>query len=87
MRTVHKQILQIEDKQIIEVPVGAKLLHVGLQNSQACIWYECETENMYESRTIYCFGTGHKMPEMDLNYIGTVIMLNGALVFHFYEKV
>lgn len=87
MRTVYKQVLQIEDKQIIEVPAGAKLLHVGLQNGQACIWYECETENVRESRTIYCFGTGHQMPALDLNYIGTVIMLNGALVFHFYEKV
>ena len=53
-----------------------------------CIWYECDEEKPMTKRTIYCFGTGHEMPvDVKLQYIGTIVLSDGELVFHYFEKV
>lgn len=87
MRTIYKQELDIRDIQIITVPFGAKMLYLDKQKDTICVWYECETKNPYEERTIYCFGTGHEIPNIGLRYIGSTMMLNGEVVFHYYEKI
>lgn len=87
MRTIYKESLIVDDVQIIRVPKGAKILKVGLQKGHICVWYECETDNQYEDRKIYMFGTGHEMPDKELRYIGTLILQYDLLVFHFYEEV
>lgn len=87
MRTVYKQKLKIEDVQTIDIHEGAKILHIGKQFDSVCIWYECDDEKPMTKRTIYCFGTGHEMPvDVKLQYIGTIILSDGELVFHFFEK-
>ena len=87
MRVIYKQELKITDVQVIEVPKYSKILYVNKQHGSVCVWYECDTNFPLENRIIYCFGTGHKMPNDDMKYIGTVITTNDNLVIHFYEKL
>lgn len=88
MRTIYKQDLSLTDDQYIEVPVGAKLLHIDIQNQKPCIWYECESKNVLKKLRILCFGTGREIPYTNnLRYIGTVLVASGNGVFHFYEEL
>ena len=86
MRTIYKQQLEITDIQFIELPENSKILHLDNQGEHSvCIWYECETKNPKKRVTVYCFGTGHEMPNNDnLRYIGTALILEGRGVFHYY---
>ena len=87
MRTIYKQKLIIADVQTIKVPVCSNILYIGKQQGCLCVWYECDTDFPVEERTIYCFGTGHEMPDEKMRYIGTVFFECETVVFHFYEKL
>ena len=89
MRTIYKQELAIEDVQVVGIPQGATILHIDVQRSKPCMWYECDTDAPRTTMTIMCYGTGHPMPDKDkadINYLGTVMLYDGKAVFHFYER-
>ena len=87
MRTIYKQQLDIKDLQVVEIQKNSKILHIDTQGEHSvCMWYECESTEEKVELNIHCFGTGHEMPAQDdnLEYIGTVLILNGHGVFHYY---
>jgi hypothetical protein len=94
MKTIHKYQLNITDFQEIEMPEGAKILHVEsqptphmLSKERLCLWAEVDDEKPLVPRRIRVFGTGHDMEhEHQLRYIGTTPMHNHALVWHVYEN-
>lgn len=74
----------------IDMPKCAKILHVGEQFNEVCIWAEVDTDNAMETRTFEVFGTGHQIPYdigASRNYVGTVMLDGGSLVFHVYERI
>ena len=86
MRTIYKKVLAIVGLQEVEVPKGATILHIGKQNGNPCMWYECDTDALRTTKTILCCGTGYPMPDKDdadLAYLGTVILRDDTLVLHF----
>ena len=83
---VYKQKLRIRDKQKVFMPKGAKILHVGLQNGDVCVWFECDEFAPMEERIIHCVGTGFNLPSVSLHYLGTVLIHHDSLVYHFYEE-
>ena len=85
MRTIHKYPLQTCDEQVIEMPVGAEILCVQVQNGVACLWASVETTFGLSGVRIYTFGTGHPLPAAELRYVGTYQLDGGSLVFHVYE--
>ena len=83
--TIWKYILQINDIQFVELPKGAKLLDVQMQDGNPCLWALIEQTEIRETRAIYMRGTGHDaMLVKDLNYVATFQMAHGALVFHVF---
>lgn len=93
-RTIYKYPFEITDVQQIELPKGARILHVDVQvtgdfdRQVPCLWAEVETQAEKVMRTFYLFGTGHMMPdEQDiyLFHVGSFLMRAGVLVFHLYE--
>lgn len=79
--------LQLKDTQVINMPYAAKILCVQDQNGVPCLWALCKMDDGTSDRTIDIFGTGHSI--MDLftrTYIGTVQQMNGALVWHVFER-
>lgn len=82
----------IEDKLAIELPERAKILSVQAQGDGAPkIWALCETSPNCpkEERHFIWVGTGHGHPPSfwkGLEYVATVQLQKGALVFHLFEE-
>lgn len=84
MRTIYKYPLLILDEQEVEMPMGAGLMTVQMQNGQPCLWALVDTRNTVEKRKVLIRGTGHPADNVG-RYISTFQMKGGALVFHAFE--
>lgn len=92
MKTIWKFPLQLHySTQTLQVPFGAKFLHVDWQNETLCIWAEVKVEPsaVMQSRILAVVGTGHPIPEGDARYIGSIQRKDSQgfefLIFHIYE--
>jgi hypothetical protein len=83
MKTIWKFTLKTTDEQVIEMPRGAKLLTVQMQDNRPQLWALVDSVKPNEQRTIATFGTGN--PAEDGEYIGTYQMRGGELVFHVFD--
>ncbi len=84
---IWKQILDIKDIQTIEVPNGAKMLDVQMQNGTLACWYLCDEKNTKVTRNIAIYGTGEPLPYEVGEYIGTFQVQRDSLVFHVFEMI
>ena len=84
MRTIHKQVLDVIGEQVIFLPIDAKILCLKNQRESVCMWYECDTDYPIERVVIRCYGTGQEI-EGNLEYLGTVLTLNGNGVWHYFK--
>jgi len=87
MKRIWKYPLAETDEQILLMPEGAKILHVGEQRGVICVWVEVDTDAEMEHRKFYIVGTGNKFPLYHVKYLGTVIKEMGVFVWHVYEAV
>lgn len=84
-QTVYKYPIEITDYQDVTLPKGAKILCIKNQNGIICIWALVnKDENETETIKLRCAGTGHLIEE-DVEYIDTVFVCGGNLVFHFFK--
>ena len=85
-KVVYKYKLQITKViQEVVLPLGAQILCIKMQNDELCMWALVDPDQTYnEVVKIRCAGTGHEITE-DVEYIDTVILLDGELVFHFFK--
>lgn len=83
MKTIYKYQLKTTDQQTITMPVGSEILSLQIQFGNPCIWVKVDTDNEVRYRTFVTFGTGHPLPENDLEFIGTY--QTGQFVFHVFE--
>lgn len=96
MKTIHKQVLQIVNRQCVHMPQNCNILNVKMQANAICMWYECDhvdylnhLSHMWFKRTFVIVGTGKEVPDEKLKYINTVQdKVNGIyFVWHVYEKL
>ena len=88
MKTIYKYTLDIDDTQVISLPHDATLLSVGEQNGHLQLWAELDPTAAVINRRIRIFGTGHPVDEdIELRFIGTVITMDGRLVWHVFEEL
>lgn len=79
--------LQLVGAQVIHMPYAAKILCVQMQNGVPCLWALCNMDDGKEDRTIDIFGTGHSILDLfTRTYIGTVQQMDGALIWHVFER-
>ena len=85
MQTIYKYQLG-EDTTIIHTPKRIEPLCVMLQNGWPYLWAKIEVDSSETlvPRTIYCVGTGNRVPPGTV-YLGTVQM--GVYVWHFFMEV
>ena len=87
MKTIYKYKTVIKDSFSIELPKGAEILTVQVDEKIICpcIWAVVETENEVEERFFRLYGTSHEMSNSSIKqkYIGTY-QLNG-FVGHLFE--
>ena len=87
MQTIYKYPLRIKDAFSIHIHQGATPLSVQMQSATPCLWALVDPDAPMEYRAVACRGTGHPAngvrPE---DFIGTVQIHGGSLVFHFFMK-
>jgi hypothetical protein len=85
---VWKYLVPVKHTALIDMPTGAKILKVGLQNQCPVIWALVNPENPKVPRRINVVGTGHDAGDVHpLDYVGSVQMESGIgeLVWHFFD--
>lgn len=87
-KKIFKYQIETLDNQTIEMPRGAEILHLDLQNNIPCIWALVDDKNPKEKREFLVVGTGHEIDyNIEFNYVGTYQLMSGGLVFHVLEKL
>ncbi len=84
---IFKYRLDITNTQIIEMPHGARLLHVDAQGEELCLWALVDLAKSPSSVAIRIVGTGQPVVDLgDLyNYVGTAQMPSGLVWHVFFE--
>ena len=70
----------------IELPVGAEVLCAKMQHGVLSLWAKVYTTSAKETRVFEVVGTGHTMRDGKTTYIDTVMLSEGHLVFHIFER-
>jgi hypothetical protein len=84
---VWKFPFELKDDVEIQMPTGARVVHVGSQHNIPMLWALCDAEAEVEARCFRVAGTGHPIPESVVdNYVGTFMMMGGHLVWHVFER-
>jgi len=83
MKRIWKFEFVITDEQTVSMPIGAKILHVQVQDHMPYIWALCNPKASYESRTFRVYGTGNPVPEDSGKHIGT--FQDGRYIWHLFE--
>lgn len=97
MKTIHKYFLadtggmNVFGAQALNLPVGSKPIHGGIQDGKRVVWVEVEVDSVggnYVHRTVrhnfYVVGTGRKIPD-STQYLST--FFEGSFVWHLYWMV
>lgn len=85
MITVWKYELNTNNNIVLEIPLGAELLDIQMQGNIPCIWVKVNTTEPLIHRTFRIVGTGHELPNTEIDYCGTFQMSDGMLIFHLFE--
>jgi len=89
MKTIWKYKLS-PDLTDLEIPGGATVLSVDEQFGHVCLWVEVDPSNQLVTRSFQTFGTGHPIHDfagITRKFIGSVKLMDGALIFHVYERI
>ncbi len=85
MKTIWKFPLKISDHFKLSVPLGAGIIHVGLDPAGvACVWCEVQPGNTPEDLDLYVIGTGNPIPSEAKQHWGSFVQ--GPFVWHLYSK-
>lgn len=81
MRAIYKyQMASPGNGVAIEMPIGARIVHLGMQDGAIMAWAEVTPDQHLTLRRFVTFGTGR---EFKGTYVGTV--LDGTRVWHVIE--
>lgn len=87
-RKIWKYTLAELGRQYLQMPAGAQILTVQLQDDMVQLWAIVDPNAEKVERVIDIYGTGHQMPDVGPGeYLGTFQMHGGALVFHVFEAL
>lgn len=83
---VWKYKIPIKDATEIEMPKGARIVHVDIQYGEPCLWALVNPQADKETRYIRVAGTGHEVsPEDTMDHLGTFMLAGGTFVGHVFE--
>jgi hypothetical protein len=68
----------------LALPVGARIVHVGLQHGVPCLWAELDPSRPLEERRFKVMATGEIFDE-SARHVGTFFADSGRFVWHLYE--
>jgi|VirMetMinimDraft_7_1064189.scaffolds.fasta_scaffold28067_2 hypothetical protein len=87
MKTIFKEIItSTADRYNLQIPADAELLYAGEQRGEICVWFLTDTDTVEKrSARLRVYGTGHKVDEIPLRYLGSAHLEQGLLIFHVFE--
>lgn len=87
MSAIWKYPLELQDRQIVQMPDGAELLHVADQDGVLCVWARVDEQRPPTDRIIYVRGTGHpveRKADGEIHrYVGSA--QQGYFVWHVFD--
>jgi hypothetical protein len=84
--TIWKFPVHVSDEvTVASMSIGAQILCVQMQHDTPCLWALVDKNAKREERRFRIYGTGQDIPANPGEYIGTVQMLGGMLVWHVFE--
>ena len=86
MESIWKYEIIISDVVYVEMPDGAQLLSVQLQNDVPYIWAKVNTSKPPCKRIFRIYGTGHVHDKINGAFLGTIQLNGGTLVFHVFDN-
>jgi hypothetical protein len=79
--------IEVADAQIVQMPLGAKILTAQMQRDQLCLWALVDPAAPIWPMEIAIIGTGHEARlARGMEYVATVQELDGALVWHVFAS-
>jgi hypothetical protein len=81
--TIHKFPFSVDDRVVIPMPSGARILSVQVQRGTPCLWAMVRPELTPHPVAFRIYGTGHPIDNAG-DFIGTFQM--GELVFHMFRE-
>lgn len=90
MNAIWKYTLPAAHDCWIDMPEGAKILSVAVQNDEPQVWAIVDTQAPKLKRHFLQYGTGHEWPEIPepgFRFLGTAVLRNGALVIHVFVEI
>ena len=89
-RRIFKYPIEIENRQIIQMPKGARILHAERQGEFPVLWASVDPAQPVEPRVFRMVTTGEIFNEERLAYVGTIQLggnrpLEAWFVMHLYE--
>ncbi len=90
MKAIWKYPVPVQDEFTVEMPSGAEVLSVQVQETQVCMWVLVDPNDVDDAkvkRIFRIYGTGHPIPEniSREQFIGT--WQHPGLVFHLFEEL
>ena len=87
MKRILKYKIEAIGEQSVEMPLGAEILTVQIQNGEPHIWAMVEDGFCPLKYRIRTFGTGHEIPSDFIGkHIGTYQTTYGGFVFHVFQS-
>jgi len=86
-RTVWKFPIRMQARQEVLVGDNPRIVHVGEQHDQPCIWVDHDPQPEHTAKVRLAFeivGTGHRVPSSG-KHVGTFMVDGGTFVFHVYD--
>ncbi len=85
MRTIYKYPFAFDGSVELVLPIGAEILHIGVQDGVYCLWALVDTEVKNEIKRIRIIGTGHEVSE-DIGIINHITTIqDGQYVWHIFD--
>ena len=88
MQTIWKFPFKIERQITIEMPRGAKVLSIQVQDGVPCMWATVDSDSGMVPQKFNLYGTGSKLPTYwgkSMRYVDT--FQHGEFVWHVFEEI
>lgn len=86
-QTVYKSTLAPGRADTFNMPEGATIVEVNIQNGLVAFWYVTDPSYIHTTgRTFVAAATGQVLPD-NLEYVGTAVDNERGLVWHLFEEV
>ncbi len=70
----------------VQMPLGAHPLHVAEQHGRIMLWARVDPDARPTTRTFRVIGTGHIIDGDPGEHVGSLLVNNGAFVFHVFDE-